>query len=111
MFSLIAVMHIIIDEGTWSVFICTEVLAFRIWSEEGRWPVPCLSASLGINKHLDIIVSVSGIVANILNMSLLKKKREGGSLDGIPAETVDWKQLLCSVVHIGCFVICCQIVP
>lgn len=70
MFFLIAVIHIIIVEGGWWVFICTEVFAFGVWPEEGRWPVPCPSASLGINKHFenDIIVSVSGIVTNILNM-------------------------------------------
>lgn len=67
MFFLIAVIHIIIVEVGWWVFICTGVFGFSIWSEEGMWPVPCLSASLGINKHFenDIIVSVSGIVTNI----------------------------------------------
>ena len=49
------------------MFICMEVFAFGIWSEEGRWAVPCLSASLGINRCFenDVIVSVSGIVTNI----------------------------------------------
>lgn len=50
-------------------------------------------------------------------MLLLRKKKSGrgaGNLDEIPAETVDWcerKQLLYSLVHIGCFVIGCRIVP